>query len=85
VIGSGLVAAGVRGLSSAAVLAFGSLFDCVLYTLTGRDICESSGLYGVTGDSRSGLMRFLRRGGFKRASAAAISIDTLLVDLEWLM
>jgi hypothetical protein len=84
VIGNGFLAAGVLGLISAAVLAFASLSDCALYTLIGKDIWLAKGLSCVTGASRSGLILvlFLSRGGFNRASAAAMSIETLEVDLE---
>jgi hypothetical protein len=43
---------------------------------------NSSGLGGVMGDIRSGLVRPWNRTGFARASAAAISIEMLLPVLE---
>lgn len=44
---------------------------------------QFKGVRGVKGDKRNGLMRPWKRGPLARASAAAMSMEMLLPEREW--
>jgi hypothetical protein len=85
VSGKGFAATGVCGRQITGELVPDVLREDIPYASPGYKTRELSGLNGVMGERRSGLIRPWKRGPLARASAAAMSIETLLPDLEWLM